>query len=124
MHKCPSEVEWKKISFQPILSIMDSIHLINCEKLQIPEHLHVEGIRQFQIIINFRNNLDLDLINNILEHSGISWDSLDNKEKIIYGGSVFRVPGKKGYYSLNAPCIDCYINENSTSERRVILSVL
>lgn len=123
---CPNIVEWKSISFQPLLSIMRSINLEESTSVLIPEHLYKDGIRQFQIVISLPDDYNKNNIDYMLYRSGISWDSIDFEKNVIWGGIIFRIPGKKGYWTLHAPCLSCYINnyDESILNQMVILRKL
>jgi len=121
-NSCPKEVEWQKMSFQPLLSIMQSINVQRDASLIVPDHLYTDGIIQYYIIITFKNDISTDKIYNALEESSIDWNSIDFNKKIIWGGSIFKIPDKKGYWILRAPCLKCYCNIVNQTENLQILN--
>lgn len=86
------------------------------DDLLIPDHLD-EDARQFSLVIDYEPSSDIE---RALKTSGLSWNSIDHHSRRIWGGSVFRRPGKPGYWILRAPCLRCYL-EGPPLEKRVIM---
>ena len=115
MHpSCPYEVEWHRVSFQPFMKIMKSIDFQYSDSIIIPEHLQSDYLQTRQQTFKIYladwisyDNFDEEL-NTMINKSGIPVDSIDYTKKIIFGSSVFRIKGQKGYWTLKAPCIYCY----------------
>ena len=116
---CPEEVEWRRVSFQPLMPIMETVLIEPGGKLVVPMHLQQDNIRQFSVIVDYRKDAKLEEIEHALEESGISWDSMRYPMGRIWGGSVFKLPGRKGYWILKAPCLDCYTRLATTDETRL-----
>ena len=74
----------------------------------VPDHLSGDGTKQRDLIIRFDEGLSSDEVLVALRESGISWDSIDWNERIIWGGPVFRIQGRSGFWVLNGPCLYCY----------------
>lgn len=117
---CPQEVEWRRIRFQPLFRIMEYISFQPDGRMIVPNHLDQDGIRQFEIIIDYRLDATKEEIDLALEDSGIDWESMNYPRGKIWGGSVFKIPGKKGYWVLRAPCLYCYGKIASENETKLV----
>lgn len=95
---CPEEVEWRKVVFKPLFSIMEHVSFQPGGCLVVPNHLDQDDIRQFSIIIDYRQDVTEEEIDRALRDSGISWDSMNYNKRRIWGGSVFKLPGKNGHW--------------------------
>lgn len=121
---CPQEVEWRPITFRPLMKIMTSIELSHTNTLIVPNHLLLEeDIRQQNVKIYFAEGVSYTELNDIIDESGIPVDSIDYYERIIFGSSIFKMKSRKGYWCLKAPCIYCYgdIARNSNISNDVLL---
>lgn len=97
---------------------MKNIGLQPDSSLVVPRHLFVDGIRQFTVVIDYRDEITQNEVDDALGRSGIAWDSISYDRRKIWGGNVFRIPDKKGYWVLQAPCLYCYgeIASNTTDD--------
>lgn len=90
------------------MPIMESVSIVPGGNMIVPKHLDQDNIRQFSIIIDYHEKATREDIDIALQESGISWDSMNYPRGRIWGGSVFKIPRRKGYWVLKAPCLYCY----------------
>lgn len=105
---CPKEVEWRQISFQPLVKVTRSMTIRPYRKTRIPRHLAQEGIRESQVIMEYRSDATPEQLECALMDSNLSWDAIDYNQQKIWAGSAFKLPHRKGYWALHAPCLECY----------------
>lgn len=105
---CPQEVEWRRIRWNPLLRVMRTIHFNSPPRIIIPAHLQEDDLCEYEIVIEYNDNVTPNESEEAVNDCGLAWDSIDSETRIILGGSVFRRKNQKGYWILRMPCIYCY----------------
>lgn len=123
---CPREVEWRQISFQPLVKIIRSMTIRPCCKTRIPRHLAQEGIRESQVIMEYCSDATPEQLESALIDSKLSWDAINYNQRKVCAGSAFKLPQRKGYWALHAPCLECYgrlIDQDTDALNRCVVLV-
>jgi hypothetical protein len=110
--QCPKEIEWYPVKVK-LLYGMKSISLTDSDEYIIPNHLIEENIKikQYNIIITFFDYIDESQINNSINKSNYSVESIEYRKDgaVYHAGPLFKRSGYTGYWMLKVPCLSCYI---------------
>ncbi len=111
-HQCPKEATWYPVKLQ-LLNGMKSISLQDNNEYIIPNHLIENNVkvRQYKIEILFFENLEEPEIDDSIDKSKFSIESVDFKKDgaICYAAPLFKRSGYSGYWVIKTPCISCYV---------------
>ena len=115
-----------------------------CSDTLLPPHLYKDDIRENKLSVQLQANIaaaaaealtaqtderGFCTLYQAIKESGVSWESIDydlGDRSVLHAGSVFRIPGRPGYWVLVSPCLDWFFNNDNASdwERRVVRCLL
>jgi len=125
---CPSEVVWEAVDSDRLFrhpKIL-SVHFQEGTKVRLPAHLQSEQetIRAFSIRIEFVSDSTLEDVDAYIRRAGES--IFDSNTAHTCWGTLYRRSSQKGYWTLRAPCLSCYLRllETATSDEALKLVIL